>query len=91
MSSASWFRTMLHQEPIIMWSCMIGAVGKSYSLEGRRRPLRVSWLLQAPSTSLKVLLTVGIAIPVVVPPIRESFSKRATVNPPPVRKVYPHH
>jgi len=30
---------------------------------------------------------VGIAIPVIVPPIRESFSKRATVNPPPVRKL----
>lgn len=26
--AGTWFRTMLHQEPIIMWSCIIGGIGK---------------------------------------------------------------
>ena len=30
---------------------------------------------------------VGIAIPIVVPPIRESFSKGRKINPPPVSQV----
>ncbi len=25
--AGAWFRTMLHQEPIIMWSCIIGGIG----------------------------------------------------------------
>ncbi|KAK9812516.1 hypothetical protein WJX73_005439 [Symbiochloris irregularis] len=27
MSAAAWFRTAMHQEPIVMWSCIIGGIG----------------------------------------------------------------
>ncbi|CAK0771179.1 hypothetical protein CVIRNUC_003841 [Coccomyxa viridis] len=34
-----------------------------------------------------IIGAVGIAIPVVVPPIRESFSKGRKINPPPVSQL----
>ncbi|PSC70194.1 hypothetical protein C2E20_6346 isoform A [Micractinium conductrix] len=53
----SWFRTMMHQEPIIMWSFIIGGM--------------------------------GLAMPIVVPPIREAmgYGNQPTPKaPPPVSK-----
>ena len=46
----SWFYMAMQREPVVMWSCFIGAL--------------------------------GVAIPVVVPPIRESFSGTKPVPPP---------
>eukprot|EP00884_Botryococcus_braunii_P022139 jgi/Botrbrau1/8609/Bobra.0196s0009.1 len=54
-SSAPWLIRMMHQEPIIVWSCLIGGV--------------------------------GILLPVVVPPIRESLSTRKSQQPPPIKQL----
>ncbi|EFN55746.1 hypothetical protein CHLNCDRAFT_134085 [Chlorella variabilis] len=53
----SWLRTMMHQEPIIVWSFIIGGV--------------------------------GLALPLVVPPIREAMGYGAPTpkSPPPVRQL----
>ena len=53
----AWFRTLMHQEPIVMISCIIGGI--------------------------------GLAMPLVVPPIREAMGYGAPTPkaPPPVRKV----
>ncbi|KAL0044282.1 hypothetical protein WJX82_009118 [Trebouxia sp. C0006] len=52
---AKFMRTALHQEPIIIWSCMIS--------------------------------TVGIALPLIVPPIREALYKSTPKSPPPVKQM----
>ena len=70
-----------------MWSCMIGAVGEFHPALNVKTPLEVT---VGPAYDTQAPLNAGIIIPVVVPPIRESFSKRATINPPPVRKVEYH-
>lgn len=42
-----FFRTALHQEPIIMWSCMISAVGKQQKEVLLLFAFRAGCLLQA--------------------------------------------
>ncbi|KAL4526140.1 hypothetical protein Ndes2437B_g07398 [Nannochloris sp. 'desiccata'] len=51
------FRTMVHREPIIMWSFIIGGI--------------------------------GLALPIVVPPVRESlgYGQPTPKNPPPIRQL----
>ena len=53
----AWFRMMMHREPIIMWSFIIGGV--------------------------------GLALPVVVPPVREAlgYGRPLPKNPPPISSV----
>ena len=90
-SVGTWFRTMLHQEPIIMWSCIIGAIGARaqaltlpvYCLEFKEADAPNV----ATTDSACPAACAGIALPVVVPPIRESFSKPRQVQPPDVKKV----
>ena len=75
---AGFMRTALHQEPIIVWSCMISTVGK---LELYKHALLLKCSLH------KNLHTAGLALPLVVPPIRESFAKADVKSPPPVKQV----
>lgn len=79
---ANFFRTALHQEPVIMWSCMIGAVGTATNCSDlARNSERVPHVNKAgPSFA-------GLALPLVVPPIRESFSKSTPRTPPNVKQV----
>lgn len=81
MSAITGFmRTALHQEPIIMWSCMISAVGQPDTLKH-------TLLLKRISLGSFFFRTAGLALPLVVPPIRESFSKADVKSPPPVKQV----
>lgn len=61
-----------------MWSCMISAVGT---------PQGCFAAVRFPGRLLTAGLTAGLALPLVVPPIRESFSKADVKSPPPVKQV----
>lgn len=78
------FRTAVHREPIIMWSFIIGGIGEwpdSY---------RESTSFLIFKQYLIILsCTVGLALPVVVPPVREAlgYNRPSPIQPPPVREL----
>ena len=86
MSLLTSFKTAVHREPIIMWSFMIGGVGRSTFTKGYR-PLCIITLLFTNHSTYNY--SVGLALPLVVPPIREAlgYGQPTPVNPPPVRQL----
>ena len=95
---SSWFLIAMQREPIVMWSCAIGIVGahkwhpcRLAVCLGKYTLLRYMCTPCAPlprplctPASLDVCeWSLGCALPIVVPPVREAFSGGAAVLPPP--------
>ena len=84
-------RNLVHREPIIMWSFFIGGVGEWTVCNPSWLPSSRCSLPVLLAPILKPLLTqhAGLALPLVVPPIRESlgYGKPTPMNPPPVRQL----
>lgn len=91
MSFGAAVRNFMHREPIIAWSCIIASVGEPGVLAGP-----CEWpdthLCSCPDAAYRhcsvcAVLDAGLILPIVVPPIRERFSPRDTVYPPPIKQV----